>query len=162
MKIKYIEIENIGIIPKEKIVIDQPLVLFFGKPMQGKTTILNGIKYALGNKFPADILRHGTDKGYIKINFDNSSIRRDFYRAKDGTIKAKKIVYILNGELQDKPADAIKQFLNPYILDQNFFINMKELDQKRYLIELFDADTSEIDSEIKTTDEAAKLLRATR
>lgn len=49
MEIKSLEIENIGKIIKEKIVFDKPLMLFFGEAMQGKTTILNSMKYALGD-----------------------------------------------------------------------------------------------------------------
>ena len=161
MKIKYIEIENIGKIIKEKIIIDQPLILFFGKPRQGKTTILNIIKYVLGLVPPKDVLRHGTDKGHGLIVFDNSSVKRTFQRTKQGTIIASKIQFILDGVLQDDPKKAIKQFLNPFLLDQNFFIDKSELEKNRYFTELFNIDTSGINSDIKTTDEAAKLLRAT-
>lgn len=161
MKIKSLEIENIGIIVKETIIFNEPLMLFIGKIKQGKTTILNCVKYVLGAKFPDDILRHGTDRGHGLIKWDNSSIKRVFRRKKDGTITADKIEFILNGELQKKPTDAIKQFLNPFTLDQNFFSNMKELERNRYFVELFGVDTSEEDKDINTADEAAKLLRAT-
>lgn len=161
MKINSIELENIGKIIKEKIIIDQPLILFLGKIKQGKTTILNGIKYALGAVPPKDVLRHGIDKGHVLVTFDNSSIKRTFRRKNDGTIKSDKIQFILDGVLQDDPKKTIKQFLNPYLLDQNFFIDKSELEKNRYFVELFDVDVSGIDKDINKTDEAAKLMRAT-
>lgn len=160
MQIKSLEIENIGKIIKEKIIFNEPLILFIGEIKNGKTTILNTVKYVLGDKFPKDVLRHGTNKGHGLITFDNSSIKRVFRREPDGTIKADKIQFVLDGVPQDEPTRAIKQFLNPFTLDQDFFVKKTELERNRYFIELFGVNTTEIDKEIKSTDEAAKLLRA--
>jgi len=161
MKIRSLQIENIGIIIKEEIIFNEPLMLFIGKIKQGKTTILNTVKYVLGGKYPKDILRHGTDKGYGLIKFDDSSIKRVFRRKKDGTITADKIEFILNGELQDDPTKDIKRFLNPFTLDQNFFIDKSELEKNRYFVELFGVDVSGIDKDIKSTEQAARDLRTT-
>lgn len=160
MKIKSIEIVNIGIISHMIIEINKPLNLIVGDVEQGKTTILDCIQYVLGAKFPADILRHGTDKGHIMTKWDTSSIKRVFRRKKDGVTVSDKIEFILNGELQTKPIDAIKEFLNPYLLDQDFFIKKTELERNKYFVELFNVDVAGIDTEIKEKKQAVTILKA--
>ena len=159
MKIKSIEIVNIGIIEDSKIEVNKPLILLYGEVKQGKTTHLEAIKLALGSKFSDDILRHGTDRGHVFLNFDNSSIKRKFRRDKKGNVKAEKIEFVLNGEVQKKPTEAIKQFLNPFLMDQDFFTRKSELERNRFFVELFDIDTTSIDKEIKSKEEQARDLR---
>jgi len=62
--------------------------------------------------------------------------------------------------LQKRPTDAIKQFLNPFLLDQYFFAKKSELEKNRYFIELFNVDVTKIKKDITDTDQAAKILRA--
>lgn len=94
------------------------------------------------------------------MKFDDSSIKRVFRRDKKDSVKANKIEFILNGILQEKPTEAIKQFLNPFLLDQDFFSRKSELERNRYFVELFDVDTSQIDKDITTTEQAARDLRS--
>ena len=152
MKLKSIQIKNIGLLKDVYMEINTPLVLFYGDIMQGKTTILKAIKYCLGGTFPEDILSHGDRvmEGFIILKFDHASIKREFYKSKTGIIKARKIKYIYKGELQSKPTEAIKQFLNPLLLDQDFFIKKSALERKKYFLQLFEIDTDELDQKIKT------------
>jgi len=46
MKVTHIKIKNIGIIADQKITIDKPLIIFYGETRQGKTTILNCVRYS--------------------------------------------------------------------------------------------------------------------
>lgn len=161
MKIISLEISNIGKIEHMLIPFDKPLNLFFGEIMQGKTTILNSVRYNCGGPFPNDILRHGTDSGFIMMRFNNSSIRREFYKGKDGVTRARPIQYVVDGRLMKKPADAIKKFLNPFLLDQDFFVKKSELERNRYFLELLDIDVTDLDRELKETEEAAKTMRIT-
>ena len=76
MILKELIIENIGMIDAVSEKIDKPLILFYGDIKQGKTTILNAVKYALGGSFPDDLLKHGEKEGIIKLIFENESIVR--------------------------------------------------------------------------------------
>lgn len=160
MKIKSLELVNIGIIKKIIIDINKPLNLIIGDVEAGKTTILKSIQIGLGAKFPIDILRHGTDIGHIIIKWDNSSIKRVLKRNNKGVIKADKIVFIHNGELQDNPKNAIKEFMNPFLLDQKFFINKSELEKSHYFLTLFDINLTKINKEIVNLEEKNKTLRS--
>ena len=52
MKPTKLIIKNIGKIPNETIEINKPLILFYGEIKQGKTTILNSVRWVCGGEFP--------------------------------------------------------------------------------------------------------------
>lgn len=160
MNIKKLVIKNIGIISNEAIEFNKPLNLFYGDVRQGKTTILNAIKWCFGGKFPDDIIKHGKKKALIELYFDDSFISRKFYRDKHGIIKAEKIEFInSDGEEVEKPVAAIEKFLNPFILNQNHLFDMNEPGRKRFFVDLFGVDTSTIDKELKAKEQRSKDLR---
>jgi DNA repair exonuclease SbcCD ATPase subunit len=148
MKIKSLEIKNIGLIKTETIIFDKPLILFFGEVMQGKTTILNAVRWCFGGSFPSDIISHGEDTASIKLALSDGYIKREFYRSKSGETTAKKIECVMGGQLQSKPVDMIKKLLNPFLLDQNYFIDKTILEKKRYLLDLLDIDFNETDKKL--------------
>jgi DNA repair exonuclease SbcCD ATPase subunit len=138
------------------------LNLFYGEVRQGKTTILNAIKWAFGGKFPDDIIKHGESRASIEIHFDKTFIIRKFRKDKHGVVKADKIEYIdENGEESAKPVEAIAKFLNPFLLNQNHLMDMNEPSRKRFFVELFGVDTSRVDTGLKVSEDNAKELRAT-
>lgn len=159
MKIKSLEIKNIGIIVHEVIEFNKPLNLFYGEILAGKTTILNAVKLLFGGSFSNDLIRHGEKEAEIILKFDNGSIKRTFYIAKDGEIKDRAIEFIDDGEIVKKPTDAIKKLLNPFLLDQNFLINKSINDMRKYFIDLLDIDTLEIDTDIKILVDKAQDFR---
>ena len=162
MKVQKLVINNIGIIGNETIEFNKPLNLFYGDVRQGKTTILNAIKLCFGGSFPDDIIKHGEQRASVELHFDNASIERKFRKDKHGVTKADKIEFITpDGETADKPVDAIKLFLNPFLLNQDHLGDMNEPDRKRYFIELFGVDTVTIDTELKALEDTAKDLRIT-
>jgi DNA repair exonuclease SbcCD ATPase subunit len=159
MRLKTIEIKNIGLITNEVIPIDKPLLLFYGDIMQGKTTILNAVKLCFGGAFPSDVIRHGEQEAHVQLTFDNAVIRREFYRNAAGEVTARPISFIRDGLVVKKPVEAIKEFLNPFLLDQNHLFNMTELERKRFFIDLFGVDTSSFDKEYNILEGECKTLR---
>ena len=159
MKFKRLLIKNIGMVKNSIIPIDRPLVIFFGQPMEGKTTHLNAVRWAFGGAFPDDIITHGEKDGSITLEFDSGTIIREFYRAKDGTTAARPISFVRDGKPVKKPVDEIKKFLNPFLLDQDYLRKMTELERSRYFVELFGVDTSALDKEISASEQEARELR---
>lgn len=160
MKVKSITIKNIGLIESETIEFNKPLLLFYGDIRQGKTTILNSVRWAFGGSFPADIIRHGQTEAVIDITFDNGSINRSFYVNKEGETTARPQSIVLNGRVA-KVSD-LKQFLNPFLLNQNHFSDMNKKDERsNFIIDLFGVNTTDIDTNIASNLKEASELRAT-
>src|ERR1019366_7726168 len=132
MKAIRLTVKNIGIIVDATIEINKPLILFFGEIGQGKTTILNAVKWVFGGTFPTDIIRRGETEALIRMDLDCGSILRSFYVSRDGSTKARALVFEKGGTAVRDPVEEIKKFLNPFLLDQNHLIGIKELDRKKY------------------------------
>jgi DNA repair exonuclease SbcCD ATPase subunit len=159
MLIKKITIVNIGLIEKEVIVFDKPLLLFYGAIRQGKSTILNAFRWVCGAPFPDDIIRHGQDEGSITLEFDRGLASRSWYRNKKGATTARDLTFIQNGRPAEKPASEIKRLMNPFMLDQDYLRNMGEAARKAYFAEMFAVDTAALDKEWVDNDRTASNLR---
>lgn len=161
MKILSIQICNIGPIVNERIELNKPLLIFYGEIQQGKSTILNAVRWCFGGAFPDDIIRHGEKEAFVELTFDGGSIRREWYRSsKDGATKARDVEFIRAGKAVKSPVAEIKRFLNPFLLDQDFFRRKNEQERKLYFTELFAVDTRDLDTELHNTERAASALRA--
>lgn len=160
MKINKLVINNIGLIKNEEIAIEKPLILFFGQVRQGKSTILNSVRWVCGGEFPSDIIRHGEKEASIELHFDGGMIGRSFYRAKDETTKARPVTFVKNGKPVPSPVSEIKRLLNPFLLDQDFLRNKTELERKQYFADLFAVDTTELDTEFFNSQRDAQALRS--
>ena len=158
MKIISIEVHNIGPMENAIIAIDKPLTLLCGAIKQGKTTILNAVKWAFGGTFPDDIITHGHDEGFIHLTTDTGSIRREFVRKGD-KIVAKKVQFIHNGQVLQRPSEELKRIVNPFVINTNYLADMDARKLHNFLIDTIGLDTSAIDSSIK---ELEKLASATR
>src|ERR1035437_7518569 len=152
-------IKCIGKITESTIEINKPLILFYGEIRQGKSTILNCVRWVCGGEFPQDIIQHGAKEGSIELHFDGGMIGRSFYRSKDGT-KARPVVFVRAGKPVPSPVSEIKRLLNPFLLDQDFLRNKTELERKRYFAELFAVDTTELDTELFNSEQTASQLRS--
>ena len=163
MKVTKLTIKNLGIIEDATIPIDKPLGIFYGDIRQGKSTILNSVRWVFGGAFPADIIRHGCDEAAVTLEFIEDSgpgsVARSWYRAKDGSTKARDVSFIRNGKPVARPVEALKAMLNPFLLDQNHLRNMGETARRQYLAELFGASTPELDREYAAAEQQAKTLR---
>ena len=159
MKVKRIIVKNVGPIADTTVELDKPLILFYGELCQGKTTLLNAVKWVFGGSYPSDIIRHGQAEASVTLEFENGLINREWYRGKDGHTKDRPIAFFRVGEAVKRPVDEIKKFLNPYLLDNEFFKSKNELERKKYLLEIFAVDTSELDYEAIVAEGDAKDLR---
>ena len=154
-------ITNIGkLAGTQTIEINKPLILFYGEIRQGKSTILNCVRWVCGGEFPDDIISHGAKEGSIELRFDGGMIGRSFYKSKDGETKARAVVFVRNGKPVPSPVTEIKRFLNPFLLDQDFLRNKTELERKQYFAELFAVDTTDLDTELFNSQREAQQLRA--
>jgi DNA repair ATPase RecN len=52
MKVTKLTVKNIGIIEDAEINIDKPEIVFFGDIKQGKSTLLNAVRWAFGGSVP--------------------------------------------------------------------------------------------------------------
>ncbi|MCX6815779.1 MAG: AAA family ATPase [Candidatus Aenigmarchaeota archaeon] len=91
MIIKSVELKNIRSYTEDKITFPTGSILLAGDIGCGKSTILHAIEFALfglrkGEMSGSDLLRHGSDSGYVKLNFDidenNIEIERTLKRGK--------------------------------------------------------------------------------
>lgn len=161
MKVKSLSIENIGPLGSVHVDFNLPLILFYGQIMQGKTTILNAVRWAFGGSFPSDIITHGKDAGSIRLDFEDGHILREFYRAVGGgEVKARPLTLVVNGARVARPVDKLKNLLNPFLLDQEHLTKMTELERKKYFAELFHTSTEALDAEFATCNTAAAELRS--
>jgi predicted ATP-dependent endonuclease of OLD family len=161
VRITKLKIKNIGKIEDMEVPFDHPLILFYGEIRQGKTTILNAVRWVCGGEFPEDIIRHGKDEAEIELSFDGGMISRSWYRGKDKdkTTKARPVTFIRNGKPVSKPVSEITRFLNPFLLDQDFLRKKTEVERKAYFAEIFAVDTTELDKEWFNNDRKASDLR---
>ena len=160
MKVKSLHITNVGMIADTVITFDKPLILFYGEIRQGKTTILNAVRWVCGGAFPTDIIRHGEKEAEVSLEFDGGMISRSWYVTKDGKTKAREVTFIRNGKPVPSPVAEIKRFLNPFLLDQDFLRNKTELERRQYFAEMFSVDTQDLDTEHFNNDREASNLRA--
>ena len=159
MRIIKIQIKNIGIISDTEIILEKGLNLFYGDVKQGKTTILNSVRWVCGGSYPNDILKHGEEEGSIHIFFDNgATVRREFYLSKVSGIKDRPVQFIKDGIVQSQPVSKLKELFNPFQLNQNHFTEMSALEKKRFAVDLFNVDTAEEEKELKTLKEKGNNL----
>jgi DNA repair exonuclease SbcCD ATPase subunit len=167
IRITSITVRNLGPIADAVIQIDnKPLVIFYGEVRQGKTTILNAVRWALGGAFPDDIIRHGADEAMARIDFTEGGVAgwcaRSWYKsAKDGSLKAREIEFVRDGaKVKGRVADAVKGLLNPFQMKQGFFSDMGETERRKYMAEMFGVEDPTADAELLALDSKAKELRA--
>lgn len=159
MKFISLEIHNIGIIADCKVEFNKPLILFYGEIRQGKSTILNCVRWVLGGAFPSDIIKHGKNDASIILKHDTGVITRSWYRAKDLSTKARDVDFTLNGAPVKSPVTEIRKLLNPFLIDQDHLTRMGEADRKAYFTELFGVDTKELDTESANLERESRDLR---
>lgn len=147
-------------ISDETIEINKPLIIFYGDCRQGKSTILNAVKWVTGGNFPADIIKHGEKEASVTLELDGGIISRSWYINKEGVTTPRALTFIKDGKPVPAPFAEIKRLLNPFLLDQDHMVKMGEADRKRFFSELFAVDTTELDKEIFNADQEATKLRS--
>ena len=160
-------VRNLGPVADAEIdLAGKPLVIFYGEVRQGKTTLLNAVRWALGGEFPDDIIRHGADTASARLDFIENGVpgwvsRSWYLSAKDGTLNARPVEFVRGGEkAKGRVVDAVKALLNPFQLNQSHFANMTEQARRKYMAELFGTSDAKEDAELLALDSKAKELRA--
>lgn len=159
MKLISFQVQNLGPIEDVNLTIDKPLTTILGQPEAGKSTLLRSIIWACGGAFPSDILKHGCEEGFVDVRFENATLRREFYRGKDGATKARELQFVRDGQVVKRPVEELKKLLNPFLLDENFFVDKNEKERQLYLVEFLGVDTKAEDLAIKQLEEAARAAR---
>ncbi len=160
MRLKKISIKNIGLIEDSVILVEKPLILFYGEVRQGKTTYLNAVKWACGAEFPEDIIRHGAKEASIELDFDGGMVSRSWYRNKENVVTARAVMFVRDGKPVKNPSYELKRLMNPFLLDQDYLRNMGETERKKYFSTEFACDTTELDTEQFNASRDAQSLRA--
>lgn len=165
MKITSLKVKNIGPVADATIEVNKPLLIFYGEIRQGKTTLLNAVRWVCGGAFPSDIIKHGEKEASIELGFDGGCITRSWYRTKSAEgkpseVKARSVQFVRAGKPVDSPVAELKRLLNPFLLDQDFLRNKTETERKQYFVETFAVDTSALDTEAFNVSKAASDLRA--
>lgn len=161
MKAIRLKINNLGKIANATIELDKPLLLFYGEIKQGKTTLLNAVRWVCGGSFPQDIIKHGEKEADVEFTLDVGMITRSWYRGKGGVTKARDVEFIRNGRPVPSPVSEIKRLLNPFLLDQDFLRNKSETERRQYFTDLFAVETTELDTELFNSQKEAEKLRST-
>lgn len=161
MNLKEIKLKNIGAINDADIKITEPFNIIVGLQKQGKTTILNSVIWCLSGGYPEDILSHGSDSGEITLLFDGGhTVSRKIWIAEKRETGEKYITdKLFCSASASSPATWLKERINPFQLDQDYFSKMKLVEQNRFLSGLFNIDTSEADSQISKLESKNKELR---
>lgn len=160
MKATRLTVKNIGLIQDATIEFNHPLLVFYGEIQQGKTTLLNAVKWVFGGAFPSDIIRTGETEALVRLDLDCGHIERQWYRARNGETKARPVTFEKEGAPVANPVAAIKKLLNPFLLDQDYLRNMTELERKKYFAETFAIDTKALDAQISYAEAKASEVRA--
>jgi hypothetical protein len=165
MKPLRLKIHNVGLIEDTVIEINKPLLLFYGDIRQGKTTILNCVRWVLGaSNWPEDIIRHGADEASIEFEFDGGVVSRSWYRSKagksKGTTQARETTFIRNGRPVERPAGELSRLVNPFLVDHEYLKKMSEGERRQYFVDSFPVDTKDLDTESFNNDKEATELRA--
>jgi len=153
-------VKNIGPIGDASIPFAYPLIMFYGEPRAGKTTILNCIRWVCGGGYPEDVLKHGAQEGKIALTLDHATISREFYRAADGAVKDRGVVLVRDGAIVKKPVAEIAKLLNPFLLNQDHFRQMGETERKQFLVSVLGVKTDDLDGEAVKVEADARDLRS--
>ncbi|MBU2018010.1 MAG: AAA family ATPase, partial [Bacteroidetes bacterium] len=160
MQAKKLTVKNIGILTDIEIEINKPLIIFYGDIRQGKTTILESIKLLFGGGFSKDLIRHGEKEAFVKLELDNGYIKREWYRSKENEVKSRQIEFVRDGELvKGQIVNELANYVNPFLLDQNYFRKMNKIDKAKFLLEIFGVDISDLKKENGELELKARELR---
>lgn len=160
MKVTNLKVRNVGPIGELDLAIDKPLLIFYGEIRQGKTTILNAVRWACGLPWPEDIIKHGAKEAEIELGLDGGVISRSWYRNKEGVTTARAVQFVRNGKPVPNPTYELKRVLNPFVVDQDYLKKMTDGERKKFFAEFFAVDTAAIDSKLFNVTKKASDLRA--
>lgn len=135
MKISKIKIKNLFGITEQTL--DGKSVEITGSNGQGKTSILDAIRYALTNSSEREyIIKKGENEGEILIETDTGLAINRKKRAQSSDYKSIKN----NGEDVQSPETFLKDIFTPMQLDPVKFCEMSKQEQNRVILDLIEFD----------------------
>lgn len=164
MKPVKMRIVNIGILGDVTIPFNTPIIKLFGEIRNGKTTILNAVRWVTGSPIPKDIIKHGEREASIRIDYEGSSegetyIERSFYLNASGEMKTRAIQFIRNGAAVVKPSDKLKGMAEGFVADQDTFNKLSAEEKRKYFVASLGLDTTEEDALLDKIIAEGKALR---
>ena len=166
-----LEVKNIGILKHIQADLHSGLNIFKGGNGNGKSTILNSIKFAVegAKSIPADLIRHGFDKdgkalrGEILLGLENKNnsgkfnVKLEVYRGKDGEQK-NRLAVTKDGFNRPAPVEFLKTLLHEWN-DPQKISDLKGSDLYQILMKYSKVNLSSFDEKIIEIKEDQKYLR---
>lgn len=118
---------------------DRSVLLIGGANTQGKSSVLNALRFALGGKreLPSDPVRHGEESGEVRIEFDGGALKVQLRVTPDGQSKLE--VRDANGIVK-QPQTLLDKLVGARFLDPVTFLRLKPPEQRALLLKLIDSD----------------------
>lgn len=145
MKIISLEVQNVKRIKAVRIEPDGNLIIIGGDNGQGKTSVLDSIKYAMGGKasHPPKLVREGTNGSFTEIDFGEFVVTETV--SKNGTVKL--VITAPNGSIFRSPQAMLDKFVSVLSFDPLEFSRMRPAEQAKVLRDLVGLDLSGLDTE---------------
>jgi len=144
MKIVSLEVSNVKRISFAEVHLDGSLVTIGGMNEQGKSSLIDSIKYLYGGKksMPPEPLRRGEDAGYIKGVEANGWVTIRRFQDDKTSLEVRDD----KGRLQKKPQDICDAKCGAISFDPLSFARMKKAEQGETLMALKGLDFSDLDA----------------
>lgn len=158
LSILNIKIDNFLCLKKVEIVPDSKLNIFFGKNRQGKTDVIEALKFAFKGTTDEDIINVNADKTQVLIDLGKYKIKR--------TLTSKKhelIVENEDGDEKKRPQTLLDVLVGSAFTFNPFaFLLLKDKELKKYLLDSFDIKVTPKMLKDKIDDDTISLLDFTQ
>ena len=134
LKILYAKIDNFLYLKEVEVKPDSKLNMFIGKNSQGKTNIIEAIKFAFKGTTDEDIINVNADKARVFIDLGKYKIKRTLTK-KSHTL----VVENEEGDQKKRAQTFLDQLIgNSFALDPFAIFLLKDKELKKYLLDLFE------------------------
>ena len=148
MKIEKLNIENIKRLKVIEIKPSSDVIVIEGKNAQGKTSILDGIGYALGGEklIPRDPVRAGEERAEIEVDLGDVIVRRSWKKGKNNSTLE---IRTKNGEKVARAQEWLNERLKIANFDPSVFIRMSPKERVEELKKIPGLDCTKEDEDYK-------------
>ena len=139
IKITSLEFENLKRVEEVHLEVGDALTVIGGNNGQGKSSILDGIKWCLGgDRFkPSKPVKDGAEKADAKVILSNGWIVERY--GKNGSLR----VTTKDGRMGGQ--QLLKEFIGQFALDLQSFMDMTDKEKAKELLKLIGVDLTELD-----------------
>lgn len=125
---------------------DDPVVLIRGENAQGKSSILDAIKYAYGGKacHPPRVIRDGASEAFVEVDTPELQVVRKWDAETNSTVLE---VRAADGEKKKSPQAVLDQFYSDVAMQVEAFMHLTGPEQRALLSKATGVDTSLLDAE---------------